>query len=603
MIALALHAGADGYAAEPGHDHPSRVLWGDTHLHTSYSSDAFLFGNRKLTPEQAYRFARGNVVLASNGNKAQLRQPLDFVVIADHAENLGMMAYIDVGNPAVMSTPNAERWRTRLAQIGTETGAFMRIFAELGNPELQDEKARNAIWRDYVSLADTANTPGVFTTLVGFEWTSTPGGNNLHRVVIFRDGVGMADQVLPFAEFNSQHPEDLWTYLSDYQTRTGGEVLAIPHNSNGSNGQMFPATMRDGRNIDKGYADTRRRWEPLIEVTQIKGDMESHPLLSPDDEFAGYSVWDKGNLIVSQRKDPAMLAHEYARSALRSGLEIAQQTGSNPYQFGLIGSTDSHTSLSTADDNNFWGGTPDNEPAPGRLDRVLIPSSIEHGMDVMSWEQEASGYAAVWARDNTRQEIFDALQRREVYASTGPRITLRFFGGWQFSANDHLKPNYVDIGYELGVPMGGELRRPSPSKSPTFMVAALKDPNGANLDRLQIVKGWLDKDGNSQERVYDVAWSEHRTTDASGRLSNVGSTVDPVTATYTNAIGASELATVWTDPEFDPQARAFYYVRALEIPTPRWVLHDAVRFGASVPTGARTIHQERAYGSPIWYSP
>ncbi len=598
-MALPLQANA----VETVHNHPSQVLWGDTHLHTSWSSDAFLFGNKRLTPEQAYRFARGETVSASNGKSARLRQPLDFIVIADHAENLGMMAYIDAGDPVVMSTPNAERWRARLAEIGSETGAFMHIFAELGNPEMKDPKARNTIWRDYVALADAANTPGVFTALVGFEWSSTPGGNNLHRVVVFRDGAGMADQVLPFAEFNSPHPEDLWVYLRDYHERIGGEVLAISHNSNASNGLMFPAAMRDGRRIDKAYADARRHWEPLIEVTQIKGDSESHPMLSPDDEFAGYSVWDKGNLLVSQKKTPAMLAHEYARPALRLGLELAQQTGSNPYQFGMIGGTDSHTSLSTADDDNFWGGTPDNEPGPGRMDRVLIPSSIDHNMDIMSWEQEASGYAAVWARDNTRNEIFDAMQRREVYASTGPRITLRFFGGWKFGEEDHLKPNFVDLGYELGVPMGSELRRPIGNTAPTFMVAALKDPNGANLDRVQIIKGWQDKAGASHERVYDVAWPGHRKTSVNGRLSEVGSTVEMSTATYTNAIGVSQLATVWTDPEFDPQARAFYYVRVLEIPTPRWVLYDAVRFGATVPKGARTVHQERAYSSPIWYSP
>jgi hypothetical protein len=608
---LATAATLQVFAAEADAPLPMRVLWGDTHVHTSWSSDSYLFGNRQLSPEHAYLFARGEPVTATNGDVARLARALDFVVVADHAENLGMMARIAAGDPALMSTPNAARWRELLGEIGAGTGAFGRIFRELGNPQLQDDAARRAIWRDYVAMADAANAPGVFTALVGYEWTSTGGGNNLHRVVVFRDGGEVVQQMLPYAEFDSGDPEQLWRHLAEYNTRSGREVLAIPHNGNGSNGLMFPETMRDGALLDADYASRRQRWEPLMEVVQIKGDSESHPLLSPDDAFAGYSVWDKGNLLVTARKEPGMLRHEYARAALGLGIEVAARTGVNPYRFGMIGSTDSHTSLSTADDDNFWGGNPDNEPGPGRMARELIASTVEPAMSIMAWEQEAAGYAAVWARDNTREAIFDAMQRREVYASTGPRITLRFFGGWNYGVLDHRRPDYAERGYAGGVPMGGELR-PVPEAmtadatgkpAPRFMVAAMKDASGANLDRVQIVKGWLDADGRSHERVHDVAWSGERVADASGKLPPLASSIDATGTNYSNSVGAAELATVWIDPDFDPSVHAFYYVRVLEIETPRWVAYDAARYGASVPEGARRAHQERVYSSPIWYVP
>lgn len=599
-----LHARDDAAAFGPDPDarYPTAVYWGDTHVHTAYSSDSFLFGNTNLTPDQAYRFARGETVETSTGMRARLERPLDFLVVADHAENLGMMKAIREREPAVMKLPGMERWFEALESVEGEKGGFTRIFAELGNPSLKDPAARGKIWRDSVALADDANTPGAFTALVGFEWSPTAGGNNLHRVVVFRDGAGSADQVLPFAAFDSEDPRDLWRYLADYKRSTGNEALAISHNGNGSNGLMFPAVDAGGEPLDRDYAEARSRWEPLIEVVQYKGDAEAHPLLSPDDAFADFYTWDRSNLLVTAPKEPWMLQHEYARPALKLGLKVAARTGVNPYRFGMIGSTDSHTSLASADDNNFWGGHPGNEPAPDRLDKVLIPSTVDGVQDVKVWEQAAAGYAAVWATDNTRGAIFDALSRREVYASTGPRITLRFFGGWDFDEHATLDPDYVRRGYERGVPMGAELpSTPQDQEAPVFMVAALKDPHGANLDRVQIVKGWLDADGNTREQVYNVSWSDGRQRTGDGTLAPVGSSVDG--AGYSNRIGAPQLTTTWRDPDFDPRQQAFYYVRVLEIPTPHWSVYDAKRFGFELKPEYPREQQERAYSSPIWYTP
>lgn len=596
---------AEHYGPDPDQRYPTQVYWGDTHVHTSYSSDSFLFGNTRLSPAQAYRFARGETIVTDRGTKARLLQPLDFLVAADHAENLGMMRFLQKDDPVLLNLPGMQRWRETLRSLEGTAGGFTKVLHELGNPQLKDATARDKIWRDAVALADEANQPGVFTALVGYEWSPTPNGNNLHRVVVFRDGAGKADQVLPFAAFDSEDPRDLWRYLADYQNKTGGEVLSISHNANGSNGLMFPAADADGTPLDRNYALARQRWEPLVEVVQYKGDAESHPLLSPDDEFADYENWDRSNLLATAPKEPWMLAHEYARPALKLGLQIAARTGANPYRFGMIGSTDSHTALSSTDDNNFLGGHPGNEPSADRIQQVLIPSTLDADLDLMVWQQVAAGYAAVWAESNTRAAIFDAMQRREVYASTGPRITLRFFGGWQFEKDDINSPDFVRRGYRHGVPMGAELPQPSSSdNAPSFMVAALKDPYGANLDRVQIVKGWLDADGNTHEHVYDVAWSGDRQPDkSSGKLPAVGNTVDLASAEYSNAIGSAQLSATWRDPDFDPDQQAFYYVRVLEIPTPRWVVYDAKRFNIQLPEGIPRIHQERAYSSPIWYAP
>jgi hypothetical protein len=391
--------------------------------------------------------------------------------------------------------------------------------------------------------------------------------------------------------------------MADYEAKTGGKVLAIAHNGNLSNGRMFPLIESfTGKPVDLSYAQGRAQWEPLYEVTQTKGTGEAHPFLSPQDEFADFEIWDKGNLDGSTVKEKSMLEFEYARSALKNGLKLEKSLGLNPYKFGLIGSSDAHNALSALDEDNFFGKTVPQEPSPERLTGLFVKND-KTGVAIMDWETGASGYAAVWAKENTRASIFEAMQRRETYATTGPRMAVRLFAGWDFTAEDAKSRTPAEAGYRKGVPMGGELKAAPAGKRPTFLVAALKDPMGANLDRYQIVKGWLDRDGKLHEKVFDVAWGGNRKAGGNGKLPAVGTTVDVADASYTNSIGAPELITVWTDPEFDPRQPAFYYGRVIEIPTPRWTAYDAKRFGNKPLPGTRMTIQERAFTSPIWYRP
>ena len=398
----------------------------------------------------------------------------------------------------------------------------------------------------------------------------------------------------------ARDPEDLWKWLARYEERTGGSVFAVAHNGNVSNGLMFSDKDFDGNPLTRAYSETRARWEPLYEVTQIKGDGEAHPILSATDEFADFETWDKGNLTGNTAKEQWMLRHEYARSALKLGLKIESELGANPFKFGLIGSTDAHTGLATADDDNYWGKAAHLVPAPERLTEILGRGKA---FEWTARETVASGYAAVWATENTRQALFNAMRRRETYATTGPRMIVRFFGGWDFKPQHAHRPDFAELGYARGVPMGGDLTHAPQGRIPTFMVGSAKDPDGAFLDRIQIVKGWLDQSGKLHEKVYDVVWSGQRTVGADGKLPPVGNKVDVKTATYTNTIGSARLGTVWTDPDFDPAARAFYYARVLEIPTPRWTTYDAVRYGKPLPQDVPAAVQQRAYTSPIWYTP
>ena len=401
----------------------------------------------------------------------------------------------------------------------------------------------------------------------------------------------------------SPNPRDLWKWMVAYEEKTHGQVLAIAHNGNMSNGRMFPIIESfTGKKIDREYAEARARWEPLIEVTQMKGDGETHPFLSPNDEFADYETWDKGNLDLTEAKKPAMFEFEYARSALKNGLKLEKELGVNPYKFGMVGSTDTHTALATADEDNFFGKASISEPNATRAEHPYMENP-KAGLKIMGWEQTASGYAAVWATENTREAIFDAMERRETYATTGPRMMVRFFGGWDFEDEDAHTRMPAKAGYTKGVPMGGDLTRAPKGKVPTFLVAALKDPIGANLDRYQIVKGWLDSKGELHEKVYDVVWSGDRKPGEDGKLPAVGSTVDVEQATWANTIGAPELIAVWKDPDFNPEQPAFYYGRVIEIPTPRWTAYDAKYFGLQLPPEVPTTTQERAYTSPIWYTP
>ncbi len=589
----------------------TRVFWGDTHLHTSYSMDAGAFGNR-LGLDEAYRFARGEEIDSTTAGRVRLARPLDFLVIADHSDNMGFFPDLFAANPAILEDPKGKEWYDMI-QAGEGMAVALQIIDSFSRGTFPnklmywpDGAMYRSAWDKTIAAAERYNEPGRFTAFIGYEWTSqVPPGQNLHRVVIYKDGADKASQTVPATTYppqGSTDPEYLWSLLQEYEDKTGGDLLAIAHNGNLSNGLMFPLTNHvDGKPITREYAKTRAMWEPLYEVTQIKGDGEAHPLLSPNDEFADYGTWDRGNLNLSEAKSNDMLAHEYARSALALGLKIEQDLGTNPYKFGMIGSTDSHTSLATADEDNFFGKHSGSEPSP---ERMKHPFAKFGDLAIYGWETVASGYAAVWATENTREALFDAMARRETYATTGPRMLVRFFGGWDFDEADKMSRQPAVVGYQKGVPMGGDLTKAPAGKSPTFLVAALKDAIGANLDRIQIIKGWIDKDGNSQERIYDVAVSDDRQIDADGRCRTpVGNTVSLETATWSNTIGATELIEAWTDPDFDPDLAAFYYVRVIEIPTPRWTAYDAKYYGVDFEEGDSGIHQERAYTSPIWYTP
>jgi len=592
------------YSPYAGSTQPRNVYWGDTHLHTTYSPDAGLTGNVRLTPTDAYKFARGEEVKAHNGMVAKLNRPLDFLVVSDHAEYMGIVPLIRVSDPQLMKNEWGKRWHD-MYKAGPDKAmeAALEIVSgsiATGEIRIKDDNITRTVWDIMTDTADTYNDPGNFTAFIGYEWTTMPKGDNLHRVVIFKDGGDKAGQVVPFSAFDSEDPEDLWDYLDDYEKKTGGNILAIAHNGNVSNGLMFANETVTGKPLSQAYAKMRSRWEPLYEVTQMKGDGEAHPYLSPDDEFADYETWDKGNLDGTSAKKDAMLQYEYARSALKLGLQHEENLGANPFKFGLIGSTDAHTALATSEEDNQWGKLTSKEPNNHRAETPIIPSKTP-GLTTWGFEQAASGYAAIWAKENTREALFEAMQRRETYATTGPRMTVRFFGGWDYATDDVHRPNFADIGYAKGVPMGGDLTSAPDGKAPSFIIQAAKDPDGANLDRVQVIKGWLDSEGKTQEKVYDVAIADDRQVGASA--ASIGSTVDVADASYTNTIGDVELATVWADPDFDANERAFYYVRVIEIPTPRWTAFDAKFFDINMPEGTEMVTQERAYTSPIWYTP
>lgn len=586
-------------------DSPLReVYWGDTHNHTGNSFDVFLFGTPNSTPEIAYRFARGEeVVSPTTGKPWKLSKPLDFLVVADHAELFGSIPLMYENKPGIADTKTgkaflaiapdkSEEGMQKVYDILNYAGFDQPNEANLSAKDLVNDlggaKVKDA-WVRYIETADDYNDPGTFTTLIGWEWSSNNGGANLHRVIFMPQGSDVASQFIPYSALESDDPEDLWAWLDATSQKTGAEFVAIPHNPNISLGLMFAETRLNGKPIDADYARMRMKWERAVEITQIKGDSEAHPALSPNDEFADFETYDFA--LTPDGSRPAPTKADYVRSGLKTGLELEQKVGVNPYKVGLIGSTDSHTGMSAAEETHFAGkgqhdATPEKRPHP-----TGIGSS-------KGWDMGAAGWVGVWAESNSRQSLVDAFQRKEVYATTGPRITLRVFGGFGFSEED-LGPEMARTGYRKGVPMGGELYRQAGGSSPGFLISAMKDPDGANLDRVQIIKGWLNEEGVAEETIYDVALSDGRT---DGSIS-VGNTVDLSTGRYTNTIGASELSVFWTDPEFSPEQNAFYYVRALEIPTPRYSLLDAIKLGIDVAeTGHEATIQERVYSSPIWYN-
>ncbi|MEP3466291.1 MAG: DUF3604 domain-containing protein, partial [Parasphingorhabdus sp.] len=571
----------------------------------------------RLNSEAALRFARGEEVTATKGAKAKLARPLDFLVIADHAGAMG-------ATKEIADTPRAEllgkelllKWHDMFNDDDPNSNAGLRATAEIidraGKGTLPDglldretsKRRTTELWAQHGKVIEQYNEPGKFTAFMGFEYTPGPGGNNLHRVVMFRDDPQKMGDTLPFSAFGAPDPEMLWAYMDTYEEKTGGKVLAIPHNSNISDGRMFELSKFDGSPLDQAYVKTRAKREPIVEVTQIKGDSEAHPFLSPNDEFAGFgnTGWDRCNLICAKDTPPESYGGSYVREALKRGLELTVKFGTNPFQLGMIGSTDSHTSLATADEDNFFGKHSGLEINNEK--RASTVSLLGGRKGRIGWHYLSSGYAAVWATSNTREAIFDAMMRREVYATTGPRMQVRFFGGFDFSKNDTR--NLVQAGYAKGVPMGGELSgKEGDRKAPSFLVSALMDPENASLDRIQIVKGWIDTEGETHENVYNVSWSnpDKRSMDDEGRLMPVSNSVDITKGTWDNSTGAPELTTWWQDPEFDATQNAFYYVRVLEIPTPTWPVYDALKFDIKLPDDVIKVQQERAYSSPIWYRP
>lgn len=601
-----------GYSPYLEQDFPNQVLFGDTHLHTAYSADAGLV-LATLSPDDAYRFAKGEAVTSSLGIPARLERPLDWLVVTDHAENLGLPVALTSGD-AVMQTND---WSRSISEtfaprtMDALRDAYGIWFNEVNTPGAADPMAGSGLmesyWAKTTEAAERHNQPGAFTTFIGFEWTTAPNGNNLHRNVIFRDGKDKADQVVPLSAYDTEDPEKLWDWLQTYEDATGGQALALAHNGNLSNGLMFDDVTLSGAPLSADYATRRQRWEPIYEVTQMKGDGEAHPLLSPEDEFADFETWDKGSF-GTQLKTPDMLPREYAREALKRGLAYRRDLGVNPFKFGMVGSTDSHTGLSTSTEDNFFGKVSALEPTndPVRMDEAITGALTpdDPSDDITAAYSSASGLAAVWARENTREAIWDAMKRREVYATTGTRLRVRVFAGYDFVEDDLARPNFAAHGYAAGVPMGGDLAAAQDGAAPALLIRALRDPDGANLARVQVVKGWLDAEGETHEAIYDVACSDNRGTTTDNRCDKpVGNTVDGDNATYTNAIGAPVLEAYWQDPEFDPGQSAFYYVRVIEIPTPRWTTYDAKIFGVDVPGDIPVAVQDRAYTSPIWYTP
>jgi hypothetical protein len=595
------------YSPYPEQNYPNQVFFGDTHLHTSYSTDAGMVGCT-LGPEDAYRFATGETVVSSTGVPARLHRPLDFLVVSDHAENLGLAPAIAESNPKLLENEWG-KMEHDLVKSSTEGGikAYENWMEKTGvrdDPLADMPELAAEMWEKIIAAAEKYNQPGRFTAFIGYEWTSQPDGNNLHRNVIFRDGADKAKQVVPFSQYDSFDPEDLWKWMEAYEEKTGGRLLAIPHNGNLSNGLMFDDVTFTGKPLTEDYAKRRQKWEPVYEITQMKGDGESHPSLSPNDEFADFEVWDKGSF-GAQPKTPGMLPREYAREAFKRGLAYEEKLDVNPFKFGVVGSTDAHTALSTAEEDNYFGKVALLEPSadPIRFNEVIAGRPAPEGHQVYARQISAAGLAAVWARENTREALWDAMERKEVFATTGTRLRVRVFGGFDFEDEDLQRSDFAKYGYDKGVPMGGDLKSAPQGKPPTFLIRALRDPDGANLDRIQIVKGWLDAEGKTQEQVYDVAWSGDRKPGVDGKLPPVGNTVNVEQATYTNAIGSPVLGGYWKDTDFDPKQRSFYYARVIEIPTPRWTTYDAKFFGVKRPEDVPATIQERAYTSPIWYRP
>jgi hypothetical protein len=591
MITVLIQTGVRAQAPNPDNN----VYFGDVHVHTGWSFDAFTNGSQ-TTPMDAYGWAQGKVITGSGGPDMQIKTPLDFYMVADHAEYMGVFNQ--------MANPDSPLSKTELAKAVTspDTNVRMQAFAGVlrdmsagkSDPQLSDPALARTVWAEIIKAADANYLPGKFTTFAGFEWTSNPQKRNLHRVVVFRDTKKLPDLVLSALE--SEDPEVLWKWMEDQRAK-GSTLFAIPHNGNASDGRMFEMVKFDGKPIDAAYNKTRAANEPLYEITQIKGTSETHPDLSPNDEFAGFEQWDY--TLSADYERPKHRRGSFARQALLDGMSQAAAGAGNPFKYGIIGDTDTHNAAASHEENNYTGKFGfENNP----MERLSGIPGAPAGQIQQIQEFSSAGLAGVWAPENTREAIFDAMQRKETFGTSGPMIKVRFFGSFDYAADDVNKSDFVKAAYAKGVPMGGDLKAGT-GKAPTFLLMAIKDPKSGNLDRMQIVKGWLDATGKQHEKIFDVAWSGDRKIGADGNLPPVGNTVDVKTATYTNSIGAAQLSASWTDPEFKPGEQAFYYARVLEIPTPRWNTYDAVRTGLPPLTTVPATLQERAWSSPIWYKP
>lgn len=591
LVALSLLISGSPAVAQKTADR--NAYFGQTHSHTSWSLDAYIIGNHVTGPAEAYQFSMGLPVKHTAGFDVKLKRPLDFHAVTDHAEYMGMVRLANDPTSALSKQPIAAKLK-----VGSQAD-IKRVFEWLAGSlakqepikELLDPSTAGTVWKENVSIADKYYKPGTFTTFVAYEWTSAPNSRNMHRNVIFKDSRKVSP--LPFTAMDSQYPNDLWNWM-DGQRKAGNELLAISHNANLSDGIMFPVEQDyKGSPIDAAWARQRMLNEPLTEMIQIKGASETHPTLSPNDEFANFQIM---SFLLGKDNSTSRPNGSYIREAYQNGVAMQQARGYNPYKMGVVGASDSHNTVISYTASDFFG-------QHGALDasaKDRMKNAVESGMSVV--ETGTSGLGGVWAEENTRESIFAAMQRKETFATSGVRIRVRMFGGWDFRADVLKQKDWAATGYAHGVPMGGDLPAPK-AKSPSFIVWAVKDPDDANLDRIQIVKGWT-KSGQIFEKVYDVAWSGDRKPDAkTGKVPEVGNTVDVKNASYTNTIGSVELKTVWSDPDFDPSLDAFYYVRVLQIPTPRWTTYDAKTVGMEPLSNVPTTQQERAWGTPIWYTP
>ena len=588
-----------------------QAYYGDLHLHTTNSFDAYVLMGTKTTPDEAYQFARGDEI-DYLGEKVRRREPLDFLAVTDHSENIGVYNELNDPNSALAKSPIGQRILAAKASGSLDLASSkkdgqvdaLKLITELlqGHPldnlaGVDPKALASSAWQRQIASANRYYQPGKFTTFIGYEWTSMPSGQNLHRNVIFRG----ADAPDPFTSADSSKPEDLWSWLSKIRTK-GYEALAIAHNANASNGLMYDWTTLDGRPIDVAYSVLRSQNEPLSEISQGKGTSETHPSLSPNDEFAGFEIFDR--LLISPQKSRP--SGSYLRDAVGKGLVLGEKIGANPYKDGYVGGSDMHGGLSVSSEQDYAGnigganvGGGKTTPEAARL--LLSTPKDTQGFNVTI--TTSGSLTGVWAEQNTREAIYDAFRRKETFATSGTRLKVRLFGGWNFAPGFDQTGDAVHQAYARGAPMGGDLpARPAGASAPSFVVWASKDPNGANLDRVQVVKIWVEN-GVQKEKIFDVAFGRDRSRDAAGNLKAIGTTVDLKTATYTNTIGSVALSTVWRDPEFKASAPAAYYVRVLEIPTPRWSTILAVKSGVPLPDSVPATIQERAWSSPIWYTP